>query len=362
MLEDVYRKILRRRGLSLWQLVAFMAWLLSFPYRIGYYLVRLFASRPVKVNVPVISVGNVTVGGTGKTPTVACLAEHLMNDGFQVGIVSSGYGRANRDLSFVRPGYQVQTMDSDDTGDEVNLLAHLLPQAIFSVATVKADAARKIADEQSVDVVIVDDGFQHRRLHRDLDLVTFDLAVPSRMLKWFPLGLLREPLDALKRADIIVATRSNFARDLGLQMKWLARMSPDAELYSGQFLNSDLIGRTEKRSLKYLEDKSVFLFAGIGNFKPLKRQVTALCADLDEALELSDHQQYDKSLLERIKQMADAHDSDVILTTGKDWVKLPDFAFGREIYNLGQTVDLDPGEETLLRSIKQRLDLHRRDR
>ncbi|MFH1687719.1 MAG: tetraacyldisaccharide 4'-kinase [bacterium] len=362
MLEQIYRKILRRRGLSLWQLAAFGAWLLSFGYRLGYYLARLLPIRSVKVPVPVISVGNVTVGGTGKTPTVACLASHLVDDGIRVGIVSSGYGRANKKASFVCPGYQVQEMPTADTGDEVKLLSHLLPQAVFSVAAAKSEATVRLTSAIEVDVILVDDGFQHRRLYRDIDLVTFDLAVPDRMLKWFPLGLLREPLSALKRADMIIGTRSNFARDLSLQRDRLRRLSPQAELYSAQFLTTELVGPADRRPLKYLEDKSVFLFAGIGNFKPLRHQVAALCADLDQALELSDHQRYDQALLERIQVMVARHDSDVILTTGKDWVKLPDFAFDREIYYLGQTIDLDPGEETLLRSLKQHLDLHRQER
>ena len=84
-----------------------------------------------------------------------------------------------------------------------------------------------------------------------------------------------------------------------------------------------------------------------------------MCADLDEAIELADHQQYDLPLLRTIKDAAGRHDSDVILTTGKDWVKLGDFAFGREIYYLALSTDLDPGEEKLVRYVMQRLDLKR---
>jgi tetraacyldisaccharide 4'-kinase len=122
-------------------------------------------------------------------------------------------------------------------------------------------------------------------------------------------------------------------------------------------VGGELVGRDITRPLKYIEDKAVFLFAGIGNFRALRRQVGALCDDLDCAMELSDHQQYDLELLQRIKDEADRHDSDVILTTGKDWVKLQDFAFGREIYYLSQSVDLDPGEEKLIGNLITRLNL-----
>jgi len=152
-------------------------------------------------------------------------------------------------------------------------------------------------------------------------------------------------------------TRVNFSKDSDQLQRRLKEYSPNAPHYTAQFLVSELIGQDRRHSIKYLEDKSVFLFAGIGNFKPLKQQVEMLCADLDYALELSDHQVYDKGLLNRIKMMTDKYDSDVIITTGKDWVKLPDFAFGREIYYLSQAVDLDPGEERLVRYVLDKLDI-----
>lgn len=357
MLERFFKKVLRRRGLSLWYIPAVFMWVISLFYRLGYYLSRTSKPETVRLPVPVISVGNVTVGGTGKTPMAAFLAGDLIRQGLRVGIVSSGWGRPNREVCFVEPGYKVQEMDTDDTGDEVKLLACRLPDAVFSVHRIKAEAAHRLQEHTDVDVVIVDDGFQHRRLERDIDLVTFDAAVPRRMLRWFPFGLLREPLRAMGRADIIVATRTNFARDWGKTKRRLQRLAPQADVYAAQFVTTELVGQEETRQIKYLEDKSVYLFAGVGNFKPLRRQVEAMCADLDVALELSDHQQYDAALLQRIKREADEHDSDVLITTGKDWVKLPDFAFDREIYYLGQAIDLDPGEERLIRDLTERLGL-----
>ena len=352
--------MLRRRGLTWWHLPAAAMWLCSLVYRALYRLNRRLAGSPVRVSVPVISIGNITVGGTGKTPLVACLAGDLIDEGLRVGIVSGGYGRRHTGRSFVEPGYRVQQMPTDDTGDEVKLLAGLLPNAVFSVDRIKVQAAQRLAETAAVDVIIVDDGFQHWRLARDIDIVTFDAAVPERALRWFPLGLLREPLTALDRADIVVATRANFCRHLAGLLSRLAQLSPRAQMYSARFLLTELIGHEQRLELKYLEDKSVLLFAGVGNFAPLRRQVAALCADLDVALELRDHQQYDHRILTRIKLLADQHDSDVILTTGKDWAKLPDFTFGHDIYYLGQSVDLDPGEERLVSFVRERLKLHPR--
>ncbi len=358
MLEQLWKKILRRRQFSLLGIPAFFLWVASIFYRLGFSLNRKLSKVRVRIDLPVICVGNITVGGTGKTPMVAQLVRSLLDEGYRVGVVSSGYGRVSRE-SVIGPGYKIQNMSVDLTGDEVKHLAHLLPDAVFSVAPVKAEAAKNVAASGKVDIVIVDDGFQHFALARDLDIVTYDAGIKKRYLKPFPYGLLREPLTALKRADIIVITRAKFARDLASLKDRLKAFGSSAQHYHAQFNATELVGYRQTLPIKYLEDKSVFLFAGVGNFQSLKRQVGALCADLDYAMELSDHQAYDTALLERLKGMADDYDPDLILTTGKDWVKLGDFDFDREIYYLNQTVDLDPGEEKLIAYIQEKLNLQK---
>lgn len=359
--ESVWKKILRRRRFSLWGLAALPLWAASLPYRFVPRLARRFTRETVRPKVPVVCIGNITVGGTGKTPLVKLVADMLTAEGFRVGIVSSGYGRRS-DKSFIEPGYRVSsTMAADETGDEVMLLATLLPDAIFSVGSIKAEAAVQLADLNQVDLIIVDDGFQHYRLERDLDLVTYDAAIKGHLMRPFPAGVMREPRSALRRADAIVITRSNFARDIGVLQKRLRRISPRAAHYTAQFSTNELIGRDRQWPIKYIEDKSVLLFAGIGNFEPLRRQMSVLAGDLDEAIEFSDHQEYDRETLEAIKRVADEHESDVIVTTGKDWVKLGDFDFGREIYYLAQSIDLDPGEEQLAAWIIEQLGLRKED-
>ena len=361
MLERMWKKILRRRRLSLWGIPAFFLWLASLVYRLGYRFHRQGAADAVKVGVPVISVGNITVGGSGKTPLVGFIAHDLLNEGIRVGVVSSAYGRQGV-TEFVEPGYKVQQMAVTETGDEVKLLAMSLPEAVFSIHPTKLVAAQRLAESSLVDVMIVDDGFQHVKLARDLDIVAYDAGVKKRYLKMFPYGILREPKHALKRADIVIVTRAEFARDLRGLKRQISKLAPKAEMYHAGFGTVNIIGREQTLSSKYLEDKSVFLFAGVGNFRSLRRQVSALSSDLDHALELSDHQEYDSELLAEIKRQADKHDSDLILTTLKDWVKLGDFDFGREIYYLDLNVDLDPGEEKLLAYICDKLKLPRRER
>ncbi len=356
MLEQFWKRIVRRKPYSLWDIPAFLLWIVSFGYRLGLWLSRLMAGAPTRVSVPVISIGNITVGGSGKTPMVAFLTEDLMEKGVRVGIVSSGYGRAGTE-SFVAPGYRVQQMDVRVTGDEVMLLAHRLPDAIFSVDSIKTAAAQNLAASDLVDVIIVDDGYQHRGLVRDIDLVTYDACLKRRWLKPFPYGLLRESKKALDRADIIVITRAKFALDINAIKRDLRKLNQSAQIYQAAFEAQNLVGRSRQWPVKYLEDKSVYLFAGVGNFGSFKRQVSALSGDLDHALELSDHQTYEPDLLEKIRSDAARFDSDLILTTFKDWVKLTGFDFGREFYYLDLVVDLDPGEEKLVAEIMQRLNL-----
>ena len=358
MLESLWKKIVRRKPYSWWAVPALFLRVASVIYRCLFLIRKFTVGKPVKLPIPVISVGNVTVGGSGKTPIVEMIARDLQAEGVRVGIVSSGYRRQSRE-SLLEPGYRVQKLNAAQTGDEVQILAWQLPEAVFSVDRSKTAAALRLAESGQVDVLVVDDGFQHFSLARDLEVVTYDAALRREWLRLFPHGFFREPMTALGRADAIIITRSKFARDINRLRARLARFSPGAEIYHAGFTLDELISRDKRLPAKYLEDKSVFLFAGVGNFRPLQKQVAALAGDLDHALELSDHQEYDRPLLERIRSLAAKFDSDVIVTTYKDWVKLGDFDFESELYYLGLSIDLDPGEEKLVRWIMQMLRLNR---
>ncbi len=355
MLEQLWKKILRRKGLSLLSIPSLILLVLSLGYRMVFRINRLAQRPPVKVGLPVISIGNITVGGTGKTPILATVARFMINEGHKVGIVSSGYGRTEN-CSFVKGGYEVSEMPIAQTGDEIMLLAELLPEAVFSVNASKLTAAQNAATSKfKPEVLLVDDGFQHGQLYREVDIVTYDAAVPPRHLSMFPYGVLREPINALKRADVIIITRSKFAKDIARLTDKLHKISPQAEIYSARFSLGDLVGQKQRLPLKYLEDKSVFLFAGIGNFRSFERQIRSLTRNLDYIMELSDHQVYTEKLLNQIKNLADKFDSEILLTTGKDWFKIRHFDFGRDLYYLSQMVDIDPGEEKLVSYLLNRI-------
>jgi len=358
MLERFWKKILRRKRYSPWGLLAFSLWLSSYVYLLLLVLKKFFSKPAVKLSIPVISVGNISMGGTGKTPLVALLAQSLLKRGFKVGIVSSGYGRGSKE-SFVLPGYEMRNKPAAVIGDEVKLLAQMLPDAVFSIDRVKAKAARKLDEQKNIDLIIVDDGFQHFRLARDIDIVTFNTAVSDRWYKLFPYGVLREPLSSMARADMVILTPSNTSENESDWFDRLKSINEQAKYFHALYKSDELMGLKENKPVDYLREKTVFLFAGIGNFDNFKQQVIGLGAKLDYAWEFNDHQQYDRKLLFDIKEMADQYNSDLILTTGKDWMKIGDFDFNREIYYLNLNVELNPEVDELITYLLEKLKLQK---
>jgi tetraacyldisaccharide 4'-kinase len=194
-------------------------------------------------------------------------------------------------------------------------------------------------------------------LHRDLDIVLFDTSTDPRFLNIFPYGVLREPMASLKRAHMIILTRSQGNDDI--LVKDINQFT-SAEIYRAQFDFSALVSSTQRLPVSHLSSKSVSLFAGIGNFMAFTKQVTPLTRKLDFALELADHQQYSIALLRKIRSMAERFNSDCLVTTYKDWVKFGSFDFGRETYYLDLKVELDPPVNQLAMSICDILKLGRK--
>ena len=356
MLERTWKKILRRERFSFLSLGALLLWIVSLFYAIILKINSLSQKEEIKTKTPLVSIGNITVGGTGKTPIVSSITDFLLKEKYRIGIVSSGYGRKSKQ-SYILPGHKIVELSSNEIGDEVKHLAELHPNAIFSIHEQKSEAARLLDETNSVDLILVDDGFQHRKLARDLNIVTIDSSLEENMLHLFPYGVFRESEKKLAEADIIIFTRIELAQELSSLVANIEKHNPTALQYFARFAASEIVGKEQQYPIKYLEDKSIILFAGIGNFRAFKKQVSRLCAEIDFALEFSDHQEYTVELLEQIKMIAEKHNSDLILTTGKDAVKIDDFDFGREFYYINQIIDLDPGEEKLISYIESKLEL-----
>src|SRR5256884_3095220 len=225
--------------------------------------------RVHNVSAPVISVGNVTVGGTGKTPLVAWIAKVLAREGGRVCILTRGYGRLDsHDRVIVSDGNEVLA-SPERSGDE----AYLLAEELKGCAAVISDADRVAAAHWAVanlktDVFVLDDGFQNLAIARNLDIVTIDATDPWGNRKLLPAGILREPLSALTRADCIAVTRGDAAQQLDELENELGRLSNGVPGFRSCMNLARLrraSGQDSSIRIAEVTGSSVAAFCGIGN-------------------------------------------------------------------------------------------------
>lgn len=290
-------------------------------YRLG-----LFRSRRLPCRV--ISVGNLTVGGTGKTPMVIHLAELLSRQGRKVGIVSRGYGRRGGDARLlVSDGKEILTTP-EEAGEEPYLMARRLPGVPVMVAKKRLDGGRLLCQQMGVDTLLLDDGFQHLGLQRDLDLLLIDATDPFGNGYLLPRGTLREPFSALSRAHAVVLTRLEqngplFSDRLQALMKEISRgySLPTLRSTFGPTALIPLQGG-EAREVGWLRGRRWFLFSGIGNPQTFRRTVEQLGGIVVGEKVFGDHQVYSARLVRRLLREASEFSPDGILTTEKDGVKV----------------------------------------
>lgn len=269
------------------------------------------------VGVPVVSVGNLTAGGTGKTPLVEYLVRGLLARGHRPAVVSRGYGRTGRGTVVVGDGTGVRA-DSAAAGDEPVQIARRFPSAVVVVARRRADAADVAVKQLGADVVVMDDGFQHRWLARDLELVAVDATLDLRREPLLPAGLRREPLSALRRADLVVLTR---AGEPALRERARARLGAVCSV-------PVLASTTRLEGFRDAGDRSlpsdalrgvpVALFSGIGRPAAFTETMVAAGARVVASLEFPDHHPYTEPDIRRVLDAARAAGADRIVTTEKD--------------------------------------------
>ena len=211
----------------------------------------------------VISIGNITTGGSGKTPTVEFLSLYLKSLGKNVGIISRGYGRTSKNTKIVTDGINKPT-SWEICGDEAFLLANKLDNIPIIVGKSKYDSGLKMATEFNTDVIIIDDGFQHRSLHRDLDIVLVNSKDTKIDHRPFPLGELRENLSNLKRADLIIYTKSNIHNISDYLINTLNHIKIN-KIKSSIDISDKLIDSNNKEAdIDIIRSKNVFLLSGVG--------------------------------------------------------------------------------------------------
>lgn len=275
-----------------------------------------------RVGCPVISIGNITVGGTGKTPIAAKIAQLLDARGRRVAILTRGYKGAT--IQFDAGQRDEATRRWRQESDEAIILKRRCPRARVVVDPDRVAGARR-AIAEGAEALVLDDGFQHRRLARDLDIALVDATAPFGRGRMLPRGLLREPPAALRRADLIILTRSDQVESstrLALvgRLKRLSGGKPVVEAVHRTDRFMDLKGRPVD-----IEDPGVMqavIFAGIANFASFRRSVEGQGITVLAAYEYPDHHDYTAEELDGLRDTAGQIEANAILTTEKDAVKL----------------------------------------
>ncbi len=263
---------------------------------------------PRRVDRPVVSVGNLSAGGTGKTPVVAWLAEQILAAGRHPAIAMRGY-KARRDAK------GDEQLEHETRLPGVPVVAH--PDRFAALS-------RFLPAHREIDVILLDDGFQHRRLHRDLDIVLIDALRSPFEDAMLPHGYLREPVESLRRADVIALTRVDLAAqealaDLRSLIERLVGEAPLVE-FASTWSGVDSTDFAEPREASWLRGRSFVALCGIGHPEAFLAMIGRAGANLADTIILPDHARYDAALLADAARRAAGTDG--LLTTAKDWVKI----------------------------------------
>jgi len=270
-----------------------------------------------RVDLPVISVGNLTVGGTGKTTIVAWLVRRLQERGRRPAVVSRGYlGRAGRGPLVVSRG-DGPLVESRVSGDEPYLLARTLPGAVVVAGSDRVEGCRAAA-EAGADVVVLDDGFQHLRLGRDLDLVLLDAHSPFGNYRLLPAGSLREPASGLGRADVVLITRSRSEENFEVLERVVRRYHPDVPILRSGHRCS---GFFDPDGNAVDPPARVVAFCGIGNPEAFVTDLESQGVEVAAFRPFRDHHAFSDDDWKALVETARAHDA-TLLTTEKDLVRL----------------------------------------
>ena len=292
------------------------------------YRCRIF--RQHRLSRPVISVGNLTAGGTGKTPAVISLASYFKAKGFRPAVLSRGYGgRSVSPVNVVSDGEHVLA-GPDESGDEPNMMAAMLADLPVLTGRKRFLSGEYAIDRMNADVLILDDGFQHWELERDFEIVLLNTDAPFGNGFLIPRGPMRESMQALKRADAIVLTGAGSDSDkTSGREQDLRGLCPDIPILKAVYQLTGLIkNKKESYPVEFLNGKRVLAFCGIANPSSFRRSLENAGACIDSFIVFPDHYRYSGKDIRSICGKADFAKVEMIVTTEKDGVKLtqyPDF-------------------------------------
>jgi len=339
--------------------------------KLMFYRMGLF--HQFKLPCLVISLGNITVGGTGKTPTAQKLATLIRDMGYRVAILNRGYRATwNEKIGVVSDGHKIY-MTVSQAGDEAYLLAKNVPGASVVIGKNRSQTGEFAFDKLKADVLILDDGYQHWPLYRDLDIVLIDALNQFGNGFLLPRGTLREPLTNLNRADAFLLTKVDQSVD-GTQ----GGIRDVLEKYNDQALIMESIhspqcfmeiqewyrgSQGSNIPLHELDGQKVLSFCAIGNPTSFEQTITDIGPEVIKGVRYPDHHNYTMLEMQRVTELAVDLEVTAIITTEKDAVKIPsEFIYSNRplpLYVLGIEVRITSGEQEFMRLV-QKLTLEKR--
>ena len=268
--------------------------------------------------------GNITTGGTGKTPAVILIAKELIKKDLKVGILTRGYGRKSKKTIIIcNDGHRTEPgLNVDETGDEPLLLYQKLLNIPIAISNNRYKSGKALLKIYSLDVIILDDGFQHRSIYRNLDIVLINSLDKIKDHTMLPAGFLREPIKNLQRADFILFTKSNLIEENESPLiKVVKNFNIPYSLSTAHNRLTNYI-QDQQKILYFLDRNKGYLVSGIGDASSFKLTASVIAKNIIGYSNLRDHYNYKQSDLNKIIKKSGKISADYILTTEKDWVKL----------------------------------------
>lgn len=286
-----------------------------------FYIFHIFSIKNLPAKV--ISVGNITLGGVGKSPFVILLAKKLKDKGYNVAILSRGYKRKRKNKIDFVSDEKVILIDPYNAGDEPYMLAKSLEGIPVIVGKDRFKAGTIAIERFGAEVLILDDGFQHIRLARDLNILLIDAGQLLSNHKLFPLGILREPLKEINRADMIVFSKYSSVHEPNIT--WIKeKINKNIPFYYSFFEPFELVDLNEsiKKDVTFLKNKQVIAFCGIAEPESFRSTLKSLKADIKDFFIFPDHHDFSERDLNYILNMLHSNNIDLVITTEKDGVRL----------------------------------------
>ena len=298
-----------------------LAWLYSLAMRLRAELYRLGILNTLRLQRPVVSIGNITVGGTGKTPVTAYIARFLLAQGFRVAVLSRGYGGSLEGQTCVVSDSDSIMLSAVECGDEPYLLASTVPGLMVVIGTDRYAAGLLATQQLSPDIFLLDDGFQHLRLHRDLNILLMDFSRPFGNNLTLPAGILREPSSAARRANFVIFTRAPEAANIPANTGDIPACVSSHTIFDLLPLNG-----SAPVPFSHCLGHKVLAFAGIADPDSFFEGLRAKGMNLVKGLHFPDHVVYSKERCNEITDAMRASGADFLITTEKDGVKLKGFS------------------------------------